>query len=142
MANVAYQRFSHEVRKSYAMSKDALWTRFEPASKVECYKAELQKHTKKDSESWADFGDELLLLVERAFPEFPVQARDVIALDHFLGHLQPPQISLYVRQQKPKSVKQVVDATLEVESYRLSIDQECKVSSASTNGESIQQLEA
>ena len=83
------------------MSMDALWKRFEPASKVECYKAELQRHTKKDSESWADFGDELLLLVEQKFPEFPEQAKDVIALDHFLGQLQPHQISLYVRQHKP-----------------------------------------
>ena len=87
----------------------------------------------------ADFGDELLLLV---FPEFPEQVRDVIALDHFLGQLQLPQISYYVRKHKPNSVKQAVDFTLGVESSRLSIDQECKISeNTSTNVEPIQQLE-
>ena len=36
----------------------------------------LQWRTPRTQESWADFGDELLLLVERAFPEFPEQARE------------------------------------------------------------------
>ena len=142
-AHVAYQRFSHEIWEPYAMSKDTLWMRFEPASKVECYKAELQRCTKKDSESWADFGDEFLLLVEQAFPEFLEQTRDVIALDHFLGQPQLPQISLYVKQYKPKSVKEAVNATLEVESYWLSIDWECEISAnTSNNDEPIQQLES
>jgi len=133
-AHMTYQRFSHEIRESYAMSKDALQKRFEPAAKVESYKAELQMRTKKESESWADFGDELLLLAEQAFPEFLEQVRDVIAFDHFLGQLQSPQISLYVRQHKPKNVKQAVDATLEVESYLLSINHKCEISaSTSTN---------
>ena len=62
-AHVAYQRFNHEIRESYALSKDALRERFEPPSKIEFYKAEFQSQKKEDSETWADFGDELLALV-------------------------------------------------------------------------------
>ena len=49
--HMVYQRFSHKIQESYSLSKDALGKRFEPVSKVDCYKAELQKGTREDSES-------------------------------------------------------------------------------------------
>ena len=65
-AHVAYQCFTHEIRESYALSKDALRERFKPPSKTEFYKAEFQSWKKEDSETWENFGDELL---DRAYAD-------------------------------------------------------------------------
>ena len=72
-----------------------------------------------------------------------------LALDHFLRQLCAPQISLAVRQRKPKCVKEAVDVTLEVESYLFSINRDYRASqdenaiSANASSETpIQQLES
>ena len=79
-AHVAYQHFSHETRNSYTLSKAALRERFEPTSNRESYKVDFQNQERQSTESWADFGDTLLSLVDRAFPDLPDNAREVLAL--------------------------------------------------------------
>ena len=116
-AHVAYSRFSHETRDSYVLSKAALRERFEPTSNKEFYKMEFRSRERQDTESWADFGDNLLLLVDRAFPDLSDDAREALALDRFLSQLNPQQVSLAVKQRKPKCIREAVDAALELESY-------------------------
>ena len=99
------------------LSKAALRERFEPTSNREFYKMEFRSPKRKETESWADFGDTLLLLVDRAFPDLSDDAREALALDRFMSQLNPQQVSLAVKQRKPKCVREAVDAALEVESY-------------------------
>ena len=115
-ACVAYQLFSQETKNSYTLSKAALRERFEPTSNREYYKVEFRSRERKSTESWADFGDALLSLVDRAFPDLPDNAREALALDRFLSQLNPLQILFAVRQCKPKCVREAVCATLEAES--------------------------
>ena len=72
-----------------------------------------------------------------------------MALDCFLCQLQSPQISLIVRQCKPKCIKEAVDVTLEVESYLFSINygscrsqNECETSTSVSSEAPILQLES
>ena len=116
-AHVAYHHFSHETRNLYALFKAALRERFEPASNRESYKVEFQNRERQSTESWADFGDTLLSLVDRAFPDLPDNAREALALERFLSQLNPLQISFAVRQRKTKCVREAVSATLEAESH-------------------------
>ena len=67
-AHVAYSQLSHETQQFYATIKEALSQRFKPPSKPQLYKVKLKSRQKQDKESWADFGNDLLLLASKAFP--------------------------------------------------------------------------
>ena len=86
-AHVAYTRLSHETQQHYTTIKEALHERFEPPSKRHLYKVEFESRKKRDKESWADFGDELLLLASKAFPSLQDEAREELALTRYLDQL-------------------------------------------------------
>ena len=81
------------------------------------YKGMLERRKKHDNESWADFGDALLALVDKANPDLQTEAQEIIALDKYLKQLLDPQLSLAVRQQHPKTVVEAVLAMVELETY-------------------------
>ena len=83
--------------------KIALTQQFEPASKRELYNAELQVRAKKHSEGWADFAEELCRLVDKAYPDLEANAREQLALSHYLSRLHNPQVGFAVKQQRPRS---------------------------------------
>ena len=95
----------------------ALQEQFEPESKKELYRAELQTRTKKRNEDWAVFGDDLKLLADRAYSDLPDEARERFALNQYLTQLDNVQVAFGVRQAKPKTVDEAVRLTLEMESY-------------------------
>jgi len=63
---VALRRTKSE---SYKQAREVLQRRFEPSSKSELYKNELQHVAKRESENWADFADRLAVLTDRAYPD-------------------------------------------------------------------------
>ena len=117
-AHVAYKCFSHEIQENFTQIKAALRERFEPSSKQAYYRIEFERREKQDAEDWADFGDDLLSLANRAFPDLQEQAREQLALLRFFTQL--PKLSpvcLAVKQRKPKCVREAVEITRELESY-------------------------
>ena len=118
-AHVVYTRLSHETQQAYATTKEALCERFEPPSKRQLYKVEFESRSKRDKESWADFGDELLLLASKAFPDFEDKAREELALTRYLDQLSDPQVSFGVKQRIPKTIHEAVSSTIELETYLL-----------------------
>ena len=91
--------------------------RFEPSSKQEVYKVEFENRRKRKTESWGDFGDKLLRLVDKAFPNLQFEGKEQLALSHYLSQLEPMQVSFGVKQRQPKTVHEAVSSTLELESY-------------------------
>ena len=73
---MALVRLPNDAHESYASLKAALRERFESSSKQEIYKAEFESLRKRSTESWGDFGDELLQLVDKAFPSFQPEAKE------------------------------------------------------------------
>ena len=67
-AHMAYAQLGHEMQESYKGTKRVLKQRFEPDCKQALYKVEFESRKKKTSESWADLGDELCCLADKAFP--------------------------------------------------------------------------
>ena len=57
------------------------------------------------------------MLVDRAYPTLEVNGREQLALNHFLGQLENPQVAFSVKQKRPKTLEEAVTATLEMESY-------------------------
>lgn len=72
---------------------------------------------KKKTEGWADLAEELRVLVDRAYPTLQAKGREQLALNHFLGQLENPQVAFSVKQKHPKTLEEAVTATLEMESY-------------------------
>jgi len=116
-AGTAFRRLPEATRSDYGLAKDALKSRFEPESKKTLYQTRLQTRSKKKDEGWAEFGDDLKGLADRAYPDLPEEARERFALNQFLTQLVDPQVSFAVKQTKPTTVDEAIRATLEMESY-------------------------
>ena len=111
-------RLPNDAHESYVSLKAALKERFEPSSKQEVYKAGFESHRKRSTESWDDFGDELLQLVDKAFPILQPKAKEQLAFSHYLGQLTPAEVAFGVKQRRPATVNEAVSSTIELESYQ------------------------
>ena len=118
-AATAFRRVDDGARGSYTDCIEALKEQFDLHSKHELYLAELLAWKKRRSEDWAMFAEDLKLLVDKAYPELQDNAREQLALTHYLGQLEQPQLAFSVKQRRPRTVDEVVRTTLEMESYLL-----------------------
>ena len=114
---MAFIRLPTEAHQYYVALKSALTERFEPTSKQEVFKAEFESHRKSNAESWGDFGDELLRLVDKAFPTLEYKAKEQFALSRYLDQLEPAELAFGVKQRRPKTINEAVSSTIELESY-------------------------
>lgn len=116
-AQLAFQHLTPEAQANYERAKEALKARFEPPSRKDLYKVEFQSRRKKKGEGWADFAEDLKILIDKAYPDLEAAARDQMALTHYLSQIDNPQVAFSVKQQKPATLDAAVGATLEMESY-------------------------
>ena len=79
--------------------------------------AEFQTRKKLRGEGWADFAQDVKVLADKAWPNLQEEARECLALNHFLGQLDNPQVAFSVKQRRPETLNAAVSATLEMESY-------------------------
>ena len=101
--------------------------------------AEFNMRTKKKSEGWADFGEDLRVLADRAFPTLGADARQLLALQQYLTQLANPQVAFAVKQQHPTTVEAAVSITLELESYLLPKQRVARVKEAPVDHLGIKQ---
>ena len=101
--------------------------------------AEFHTRTKKKSEGWADFGEDLRVLADRAFPTLGADARQLLALQQYLTQLDDPQVAFAVKQRHPTTVEAAVSITLELESYLLPKQRVARVEEAPVDHLGIKQ---
>ena len=118
-AQTAFKRFSEATKASYRATTAALKERFEPESKRELHIVEFQTRRKVRGEGWADFGEDLRVLADKAYPDLQVEARERLSLNRYLDQLSDPQVAFGVRQVAPRTVDEAVTATLRMESYKV-----------------------
>ena len=116
-AQKAFHRLPAESQASYDAATRALQERFEPKSRMTRYQAEFESRSKKRTEGWADFAEDLRSLVDKAFPDLKPEARERFALQSYLKQLDHPQVAFSVRQRRPATLDDAVTATLEMKSY-------------------------
>ena len=68
---------------------------------------EFESRQKRDKESWADFGNNLLLLASKAFPSLQDEAKEKLALSKYLDQLKNLQVSFAVKQHHPQMIQEV-----------------------------------
>ena len=105
------------LKESYVELKKALKGRFEPEALKERHLAQFQARKKTKTEDWAEFADAVKLLCDKAYPDLEEKARECLALNHYLGQIDSPQIAFSVRQRQPKTLMDAVSGTIEMESY-------------------------
>ena len=118
-ALTAFRRFLEAARASFAAATSALQDRFDPVSRRELYVVEFQTRKNTRDERWADFGEGVRILADKAYPDLQEEARERLALNRYLDQLSDPQIAFAVRQTTPKSVDETITATLRLESYKV-----------------------
>ena len=116
-AQKAFQRLSDDTKGTFVGATTALKERFEPKSRKTRYQAQFQARRKKPSEGWADFGEDLRSLVEKAYPDLQAEAREQLAINAYLQQLTQPQVAFSVKQKSPETMDDAVAATLQMESY-------------------------
>ena len=84
-------------------------------SKKELYMAAMQTQFTKEQGGLG--GVQRRHLADKAYPDLQEEARERLALNHYLSHLYDPQLGFSMRQSKPASVNEAVRTTLEMESY-------------------------
>ena len=114
---MAFKKFPVTVRSSFGKGVKALQDRFEPENRKDLYVAEFQTWVKTRTESWPDFGEDLRILVDEAYPSLDDEAQQQLALQRYLSQLDNEQVAFGVKQRKPKTIDAAVGATLELESY-------------------------
>ena len=138
-AQRAFKQLPEEAQAAYPEAVKALHVRFEPESKRVLYVAEFHTRTKKKSEGWADFGEDLRVLADRAFPTLGADARQLLALQQYLTQLDNPQVAFAVKQRHPTTVEAAVSITLELESYLLPKQRVARVEEAPVDHLGIKQ---
>lgn len=116
-AATVYKRLPAATKADLDLTKEALEERFEPASRKELYRAELQSRKKQRSEDWSTYGEDLSRLAEKAYPTLAAEAQQRLALNQYLTQLDNPQVAFGVKQNGPETVDKAVQLTLELESY-------------------------
>ena len=112
---MAYNHLAHETQGDYSLTKAE---RFEPPSKRPLYKVEFESRRKQSKESWADFGDELLVFASKAFPLLQDEPQKKLAFSKYLDQLSNPQVYFRVKQCHPKTINEPLAVLLNyVESY-------------------------
>ncbi|KAL5509263.1 hypothetical protein EMCRGX_G004601 [Ephydatia muelleri] len=106
-----------EAKQDFQAAKDALQKRFEPESKRQLYVVEFQTRKRRPDEQWSDFGDELRILADKAFPAIDEKAKDLLSLERYLSELDNPKVAFAVRQRQPKTLDDAVSCTMEMVSY-------------------------
>ena len=79
-AQTAFQHLPEVSKASFSAEKKAL--QFEPKSCQSRFQAEFQTCTKRKSETWADFADDLKNLIDKAYLELEEAARERLAVNH------------------------------------------------------------
>ena len=118
-AAAVWRRLSVAEKDTYEHIVAALKKRFEPECKKRVYVAEFQHRRKLPAEDWVTFAEDLLTLVEKAYPTLQAEAQELLALNRFLDEIKDPQLAFGVRQRTPENLDQAVASTLELETYLL-----------------------
>ena len=109
-----FRRLPQAKRANFKLATEALQKSFGPESKKELHTTAMQTPSRKSKEDWAVFGEDLKHL---AYPDLQEDARERLALNHYLSHLDDPRLGFSVGQSKPISVNEAVTTTLEMETY-------------------------
>ena len=106
-------------RSNYRALVTALENRFGTAHQAELHRMKLRNRTRKRDESLAELMEDIERLARLAYPDAAHAMLELLAKDHFIDSLTDEDMKLRIRQNRPESLQQALEAALELESYWL-----------------------
>ena len=97
-AQAVFHQLSDTNKSSFDAAVLALEAHFEPKGKRELYLADFSTRTKKLTESWVEYADELRGLVEKAYPDLSAATHEQLALTQLFNSITDPQVVLAVNR--------------------------------------------
>ena len=100
----SYKNLSGEAKSRYELCKKGLQ---EPGSRKELYLFELHARTKRKTEDWPSFAEDIKFLAELAFANFEETAEEHLTLTHY-RQLDNLQVAFSVKQKHSKTVDEAL----------------------------------
>ena len=101
-------------RSDYRVLVTALENRFGTAHQAELHRMKLRNRTRKRDESLAEPMEDIERLARLADPDAAHAMLELLAKDHFIDSLTDEDMKLRIRQNRPESLQQVLEAALEL----------------------------
>ena len=95
----------------------ALENRFGNTHQVELNRARLRSRMKRREESLPELAEDVERLTRLAYPDAAEQMITVLAKDQFIDSLPEEDMRLRIRQSRSATLRQTLEAALELESY-------------------------
>ena len=108
-----------EQRRDYKALSTALDIRFGEAHQVELSRVQLRSRVRRRDESLPELAENIERLTRLAYPNAAVEMIEVLAKDQFIDALHAEEMRLKVRQSRPSTLRQALEASLELESFEL-----------------------
>ena len=106
-------------RLDYNALSAALEIRFGTAHQVELSRMRLKSRSQRRDESLPELAEDIERLTRSAYPDAAANMIEVLAKDQFIDALQSEDMRLRVRQSRPSTLRQALEASLELESFEL-----------------------
>ena len=87
----------------------------------------LRNRTRKREESLAELMEDIERLARLAYPDAAPAMLELLAKDQFIDSLTDEDTKLKIRQSRPDSLQQALEAALELESYQLATRQRTSI---------------
>ncbi len=113
-------------RRSYEALVAALESRYGSAHQAELNRMKLRSRIWRREETLPELAEDIERLVRLAYPEAGLGMQEVLAKDQFVDSLVDEDMRLRIRQNRPASLRQALEAALELESYQLASKQRSK----------------
>jgi len=109
-------------KSSYEVLCNALDQRFGAERLAAIHKAELLSRRREPGESLPALGQEVRRLVSCAYPGFPLEAMEEIAVERFLDALDQSEMRLAIHQGSPQTLEEAVEKGLQMEAWQTAED--------------------
>ena len=97
----------------------ALEARLGNGHQAELNRMKLKNRVRRREEGLTELAEDVEKLIRLAYPEADPAMMEVLGIDHFIDALHEEEMRLKVRQSRPKTLRQAVQTSLELESFHL-----------------------
>ena len=97
----------------YSALKQSLIQRFNPKEREITYRCEFRTRIRKGNEQCSDYGYALRRLAQRAYPNLPYNALEVIVIDQFIMGLGSLELQKHVQFKHPDTLNEAISMAME-----------------------------
>ena len=106
-------------KSDYYTLTSVLAKRFNPPHRENAFRAVFRQRKRQPKESLMDYGCEVSLLAQKAYPEFPYEALDQVCREQFVRGLSDLEMKRHVDLRNPTSLEEAVSLATQFESFEL-----------------------